>query len=83
MITAKIINKLKVKTLIVVPWLELMNQMRDDLFDIFWVKYPILNSKNSITKREDISDDIVKETINKFKSIWKNCTKKNKRQDKI
>jgi len=37
-ITAMIIDRLKVKTLIVCSWLELMNQMRDDLEIFFWIK---------------------------------------------
>jgi len=43
MITAKIIDKFQTRSLIIVPNLTLMRQMRDDLEEIFWVKCKTLS----------------------------------------
>lgn len=56
-ITAMIIDRLKVKTLIVCSWLELMNQMKDDLEMFFWVKCRTLSWTK--TKQKWCYEDIV------------------------
>ena len=47
---AKIIDKLKVRTLIVVQWITLMTQMRDDLEEIFSVKCKTLSGTKTKQK---------------------------------
>lgn len=56
-VISKIINRLKVKTLIVCSGLELMNQMRDDLQDFFWVKCRTISWTK--TKQKWCYEDIV------------------------
>lgn len=51
MITAKIIKQKSVKTLIVVSGIELMTQMRNDLEEVFWEKYPTIDGKSGIVKQ--------------------------------
>ncbi len=55
-ITAKLIKNIWRKTLIIVPWLELMNQMKKDLEWIFGKKYKTLSSKS--WKQKDVCEDI-------------------------
>ena len=57
MMTAKIISKLGLKTLIVVSWIELMNQMKGDLREILWVTYKTLSGLK--TKQKLASEDII------------------------
>jgi len=66
MITAKIIKEKSVKTLIVVSGIELMNQMKNDLEEIFWEKYPTINGKTWIVKQILIPDELLEKTIDQW-----------------
>lgn len=76
MITAKIIKQKSVKTLIVVPWIELMNQMQKDLEEVFWEKYPTIDWKSWIVKQILIRDETLEKTITQWevllreKELW-------------
>lgn len=63
MITAKIIKQKSVKTLIVVSWIELMNQMQNDLMEVFWEKYPTIKWTTGIVKQILIPDETLEKTI--------------------
>lgn len=53
-ITARIISKLNVKTLIICSWIELLNQMQEDLLFFFWVKCRTISGKK--TKQKNAYD---------------------------
>jgi len=55
-ITAKLIKNIWRKTLVVVPGIELMNQMKKDLQWIFWKEYKTISSTS--WKQKNASDDI-------------------------
>lgn len=71
MITAKIIKQKSVKTLIVVSWIELMNQMQKDLEEIFWEKYPTIDWKTWILKQILIPDLVLEWQIKKWEEMIK------------
>lgn len=54
-ISAKIIKELEVRTLIVVSWIELMNQMKKDLKEVFWITYKTLSGSKTKQKTADES----------------------------
>lgn len=72
MISAKIIKEKSVKTLIVVSGIELMNQMKNDLEEIFWEKYPTIHWTTWIVKQilipEDSLENDILDTMNLIKA---------------
>ncbi len=74
MITAKIIKAKSVKSLIIVSWIELMNQMQKDLENIFWEKYPTIDWKSWIVKQVLIPDTTLENHIALWEEMMANQT---------
>lgn len=69
MCIAKIIKEKSVKTLIIVSWIELMNQMRKDLEEIFWEKYPVIDGKSWIIKQILVENKFLESRINEVVNL--------------